>query len=420
MCTLMKQDYAVRSSFLRMWLSIFRNYDQFVIRPKMFSRNNRDMSVTLTGSYLQAPSIEKGRAMSTSMSDSAPSLEFWDSMTLEKMFDIDRFLKSSPSGSKSFLAALSRTETFYVCFCLLFIDVYFKGISSSVPLIKKKKKHQKRFIEKRTLRDDIDHDVKYFDEKILEKLGRSRFAKAKATPFLESGDYSISHEFEVPPPFVGDLDRSRIEEERKVVLFFFFFFFAQCCNETEKYIYTEWPKLDSNLFYAPRKRFPTGGDTDLLVKNDERQKSLVESHDSDIKTGGNAALNGSENGTDPKARVSGDNLFKLDRIIYHLWFYLFLRTIQRPLPDSGVTLTSAPLTDEKKDTKEPQKSNDETQLQSIYLLIKVINQMINENVGLPDSWVFAEIVDAMGRCGLGHLTLKLCLVRGDKTINKLI
>ena len=35
-------------------------------------------------------------------------------------------------------------------------------------------------------------DVKYFDEKIKEKLGRSRFAKAEATPFLGNKDYATA------------------------------------------------------------------------------------------------------------------------------------------------------------------------------------------------------------------------------------
>ncbi|ETO36146.1 hypothetical protein RFI_00920, partial [Reticulomyxa filosa] len=183
-------DFAVRSSFLRVWLSVFRNYNEFIIRPKMYGTNARDMSVTLTGSYLQAPAVGKNRTASMSISDSSSSLDFWNALTLEKMFELEKFIKASPSGSKAFLTALSQTETFYVrCFSLCLSSV-------------------SRFIEKRAIREDIDHDVVYFDEKIVEKLSRSRFAKAKATPFLQNADYSISHEFEVPPPFIDDLEQS--------------------------------------------------------------------------------------------------------------------------------------------------------------------------------------------------------------------
>ena len=69
--------------------------------------------------------------------------------------------------------------------------------------------------------DSKAYDIKFFDEKIKEKLSRSRFAKQYTTPFLDNKDYNISHTFVVPAPAVTDL-------QQREMLFFFCIFFLKC------------------------------------------------------------------------------------------------------------------------------------------------------------------------------------------------
>ena len=67
-----------------------------------------------------------------------------------------------------------------------------------------------------------------------------------------------------------------------------------------------------------------------------------------------------------------NNLFFLDRIVYHLWFHIFLGTLQK---------------------------GDITTQKEFYLMVKIITQMLNESIGSADHWVFVKMVEAMGRCG---------------------
>ncbi|ETO36145.1 hypothetical protein RFI_00919 [Reticulomyxa filosa] len=206
----------------------------------------------------------------------------------------------------------------------------------------------------------------------------------------------------------------------------------------EKFNYTEWPKLDSKLFCGPRKKIRIPTETEFFGNEKNRRGSISLSQPG---VSGNEITH-EENKTahDSSGRViitktdeNSNNPFNFDRITFHLWLYLFLRTIQpsgqsQPQSQTQVQPSSsvAPTTDitlsiaEEKEMYPDPIIGDDTKLDvrfpldDVHLIIKVINQMINESAGLPDTWVFVELIEAMGRCGLGHLLLKLCYVDNFK------
>ena len=88
--------------------------------------------------------------------------------------------------------------------------------------------------------------------------------------------------------------------------------------------------------------------------------------------------------SDDFSNLDSNNPFSLDRIVYSLWFYIFLRTLQ---------------------------TGDVTTLKALHLILKVITQMSNESIDLADHWVFVEMVEAMARWA--NQTIKLIEVMNE-------
>merc|ERR1712154_403286 len=82
-----------------------------------------------------------------------------------------------------------------------------------------------------------------------------------------------------------------------------------------------------------------------------------------------------------------------DRVTYHLWYYVFLRTL------------------------DPLNSSEVNNLKSLHLMIKIMAQMKNESVGLCDQWVLLELIQTMLRMSWGEHVLKLVEVMKELQYN---
>ena len=422
-------DAAVRNGFLRFWLSIFRHYQQCIIHPQSaqaavppiyedsatapnrltadiedghITTEDEDNGITAvisaedqnlrmrshSKSKSSSSSLQSGTATasrnqmvktpttSTSKKTSAPPFQ---GQSVDNIFDDEKFIKSSPSQSRPFLRRFLETEAF------------------------------NRFIVQCGYEPD-DPDVLYFNEKIVQKLGRSRFTKAQPTPFLSSKMAQIAHEFSCPSPFIADLDVK------------------------SKFIYPEWPKLRPSLYSKARRKYPkmasksttvtATNNKDITSNSQYFSASALSEHEPSItlepsksqtitsiltpprprnvtphEKDGDGHLNDAIRESD-EDRNDGDvvlqlgdfsnsaNPFSHDRVTYHLWFYLFLRTLQ---PQKGTAKGNVTY----------------SQQRALHLMIRIMAQMKNENVGLPDRWVFVELIESMERMSWGDHVLKL-------------
>jgi len=119
----------------------------------------------------------------------------------KEMFLNKNFLDEIPSKSRPFMRKFLETQAF------------------------------QNFIESKVFEKPQDkHSIRFFDEKIKEKLGRSSFTRKKPTPFLKTKAYHIQHQFAVHRPKIEDL-------------------------KGRTFTYGKgWPKLQCDLFYHPREK----------------------------------------------------------------------------------------------------------------------------------------------------------------------
>jgi len=161
------QESDVREHFLRIWLSILKKYSLY-INPEV----------------KKSDVITKGALTS-----------------YQELFLNENFIDDLPAKSRAFVIKFLETQAF------------------------------QNFIEAKVFENDQDkYAIRFFDEKIKEKLGRSRFTRKKPTPFLKTEAYHIQHQFAVHKPKVDDLNGRTFTYGKG------------------------WPKLQPELFYDPREK----------------------------------------------------------------------------------------------------------------------------------------------------------------------
>eukprot|EP00808_Paulinella_micropora_P009343 g18473.t1 len=159
------KEYDLRSTFFRVFVSLFKRYQEFLLLP-------------------------------------GP-----DDETLDLCFNVPEFLKERDTDSQKFLSKFMTTQAF------------------------------SRFIEKCVHHElgegegQGDHRVLFFNESIIAKLNRSKFAKKRRTPFLDAVGYELKKTYVSPSPSTEGLFQ-------------------------RVYSAVSFPRLDASLFVQPRIKPP--------------------------------------------------------------------------------------------------------------------------------------------------------------------
>lgn len=140
---------SVQAAFLRVFVSLFKDYESYLIYPK----KNAD----------QDPNV----------------------MDDEPVFDNQKFIRKQAKDAREFLSAFLKTQAW-----LRFADQ--KVAPAPMP------------------GEMENYDIKFFDECIIAKSNRSRFRRSRPTPFLDSKEYDIVEILSAPDPDITGLARGKI------------------------------------------------------------------------------------------------------------------------------------------------------------------------------------------------------------------
>uniref|UniRef100_A0A7S0H9U9 UDENN domain-containing protein n=1 Tax=Amorphochlora amoebiformis TaxID=1561963 RepID=A0A7S0H9U9_9EUKA len=166
---------SVQAAFLRVFVSMFKDYRKYLIFPKIKS----------TPPETHASPLPSPRDNDPGHGDSSFMVESFQ----DPVFRTDDFVRKQGRDSRPFLKKFCATQAFA------------------------------RFAESRALHSLVpgemeNYDIKFFDESITAKNNRSRFRFSKPTPFLNSKEYEVKNSLPAPDPDVSDLPPGRIYQHK--------------------------------------------------------------------------------------------------------------------------------------------------------------------------------------------------------------
>lgn len=204
----------------------------------------------------------------------------------------------------------------------------------------------------RAIKDSQSDDIRFFDEKIIEKLNRSTWSYQTPTPFIDNPNYKIVKTWSAPPPYVDDL-KSKTGLKHQA--------------EDGTFEYKDGiPRLDPDLFGKPVEH--TKKKTDRVTPLAFASLAAQDGTEQKVQTPGQFPSVAGLQRTNSIGIASKDPTY-FDRVTYQLWFKLFL----------GQMTPNSP---------------------SMYLdVIKQMLQKMHLGGTTPSRKLCEEIVQAFGTCG---------------------
>jgi len=201
---------SVQAAFLRVFVSLFRDYQRFLIplpktSPAKKPKKGRDPSdIGSMGTLGFIP-------------EAAPS------------FKIKDFIKRQPKEARPFLERFLPTQAF------------------------------SRFSDQRVAPGPMpgeseNYDIKYFEESIIAKNNRSRFRFTKPTPFLDSKQFDLKESLPAPDPDAAGLPEGRVYQHQYFPRLDPNLFQALRTFETSEPIMKSYSRLNPGLVSARRGR----------------------------------------------------------------------------------------------------------------------------------------------------------------------
>jgi len=186
---------SVQAAFLRVFVSLFRDYRKYLILKKNPRGGKKE---------IQVPSAAPSELPSQTDSTLRLGLDAPGGFEEDPTFRRDSFMKKSSREARPFLSKFVETQAF------------------------------QRFIDQRVAPAPItgeaeNYSIRFFDESIIAKNNRSRFRFSKPTPFLDSKMYDIGdNKLPAPEPDSSGLETGRV------------------------YQHTYFPRLQKGLFQATK------------------------------------------------------------------------------------------------------------------------------------------------------------------------
>eukprot|EP00472_Partenskyella_glossopodia_P006702 CAMPEP_0197541178 /NCGR_PEP_ID=MMETSP1318-20131121/67017_1 /TAXON_ID=552666 /ORGANISM="Partenskyella glossopodia, Strain RCC365" /LENGTH=611 /DNA_ID=CAMNT_0043100327 /DNA_START=252 /DNA_END=2087 /DNA_ORIENTATION=- len=195
---------SVQAAFLRVFVSIFKDYRRFLIQRDDASKSPKSAApgTTHQTNDEQTEGKHPFESYHTRCASAPTNESMCPGMFMEEpAFKTDEYIRKATKDARPFLTKFLDTQAFL------------------------------RFADQRVcggpLPGEVENfDIKFFDEAIIAKNNRSRFRFSKPTPFLQSKTYDITETLPAPDPDTSGLTEGRI------------------------YQHDYFPRLDPDLFQA--------------------------------------------------------------------------------------------------------------------------------------------------------------------------